>query len=154
MASRDPKFYKFADRAPHILCISRTSDRRSALYPACLHVWVNHSRETLVSSFHQWTETCHVQSELHKLYPHLHPYQLSRTARESPKMGTVGRKFSVKGDLWSALAERHVGCYLSLYRLGGSSFCSNKCFYYNSLKLILIYNILTFSKAITENLKW
>lgn len=32
-------------------------------------------RTFLVSSVSQWTETCPIQSELHKLYPHLQPYQ-------------------------------------------------------------------------------
>lgn len=74
------------------------------LDPTCLCVLVNHCRKTLVSSVYSWTETCHVQAQLHKLYLHLHLYPPIRTAwfrlikiaHETTRIGTVGRKVLYK----------------------------------------------------------
>lgn len=37
------------------------------LFSTCLHHLSNHCKESLVSSFYQWTEPCPIQSELHCL---------------------------------------------------------------------------------------
>lgn len=101
----------------------------------------------------QWTETCSMQSELCKLYPHLHLhrsirtvlFRLIRTVQFGNIINMIWTKwelrvgeFFMKSEIFVSL-EHDLSCYLNLHLLGCSSYCSNKYFYFfYDPKLILV----------------
>ena len=80
-------------------------------------------RDTLASSFYQWTETCPIQSELRNLVPHLPQTDLTGNLSGSfPTIPTQGQPplFSV---------EHNLSCYLHLYSRLQLRFAQISAFY-------------------------
>ena len=104
------------------------------LYLACLS-WLGETspagKPGRVLSLHQWTETCPVRTELHRLYPCLHLYRAMRPMQFGNliciKLGTWVGTFAKR---WPPFCLHRIQFRLLPKSVSPRlhSFCSNQCF--------------------------